>query len=74
MGHAFDPSTQEAEAGGSTERGQDSQVFVEKLCLEKTKNNIKSGLEVPHRGRTYRVCLSGPGLHHVILSDYVHSD
>jgi hypothetical protein len=46
MAHAFNPSTQEAEAGRFLVRGQpglqsefqDSQGYTEKPCLEKTKN------------------------------------
>jgi hypothetical protein len=48
VAHAFNPSTWEAEAGGflnsrptwSTEF-QDSQGYIEKPCLEKTKTNKK---------------------------------
>jgi hypothetical protein len=48
--HAFNPSTQEAEAGGflssrptwSMSEFQDSQVYTEKPCLEKKKK--KKGL------------------------------
>jgi hypothetical protein len=43
VAHTFDPSTQEAEAGGflssrpawSTSKFQDSQNYIEKLCLKK---------------------------------------
>jgi hypothetical protein len=38
VAHAFDPSTWEAEAGGSLEF-QDSQGYSEKPCLKKTKTN-----------------------------------
>jgi hypothetical protein len=41
VGHAFNPSTWEAEAGGVSclqSEFQDSQGYTEKPCLEKEKN------------------------------------
>jgi hypothetical protein len=37
--HAFNPSTPEEEAGGFLSEFQDSQGYLEKPCLEKTKTN-----------------------------------
>jgi hypothetical protein len=50
VAHTFNPSTQEAEAGGFLVRGQpglqsefqDSQGYTEKPCLEKKKTKTKN--------------------------------
>jgi hypothetical protein len=48
VAHAFNPSTQEAEAGGFLSSGlqsefQDSQGYTEKPCLKKTKQQQNFG-------------------------------
>ena len=66
MAHAFDPSTQEAEAGrfwvqgqpGLQSEYQDSQDYAEKPCLEKPKNKPKQ----TKKNYSFRFYFYGVGL------------
>jgi hypothetical protein len=59
VAHAFNPSTQEAEAGGSLNQGQpglqsefqDSQGYTENLCLREKKERKKGRKEGRKEGR-----------------------
>jgi hypothetical protein len=78
VGHAFNPSTREAEAGGSlwvkTQSGlqsefQDSQGYTEKPCLRRKKRNgvlgpavVRGGLNIPDMSFTASESWSGEQL------------